>query len=59
MKGVHATEVITFHSDNLTAENTLDEPTKIIPRTSSHTLETPAQKVTVPAHTFNVYKIKK
>lgn len=59
MKGVHATEVITFHSDNLTAENTLEEPTKIIPRTSSHTLETPAQKVTVPAHTFNVYKIKK
>ena len=59
MKGVHATEVITFHSDNLTAENTLDEPTKIIPRTSSHTLETPSQIVAVPARTFNVYKIKK
>ena len=59
MKGNHETQLITFHSDNLDAENTLDEPTKIVPQTSSLVMETPTQKVTVPARTFHIYKIKK
>ena len=59
MKGTHDAQLIVFHSDNLTAENTLEEPGKIIPQTSSLTLETPAPKVTVPARTFHILKIKK
>ena len=59
MKGNHETQLITFHSDNLDAENTLDEPTKIVPQTSSLVMETPTQKVIVPARTFHIYKIKK
>ena len=59
MKGSHATQLITFHSDNLTAENTLEEPTKIVPQTSSMTVTAPLQNVTVPARTFYIYKIKK
>ena len=59
MKGSHATQLITFHSDNLTAENTLEEPEKIIPQTSSMTVNAPQQSVTVPARTFYIYKIKK
>ena len=59
MKGNHETQLITFHSDNLDAENTLDEPTKIVPQTSSLVIGTPTQKVTVPARTFHIYKIKK
>ena len=59
MKGNHETQLITFHSDNLDAENTLDEPTKIVPQTSSLVIGTPTQKVIVPARTFHIYKIKK
>ena len=59
MKGSHATQLITFHSDNLTAENTLEEPEKITPQTSSMTVNAPQQSVTVPARTFYIYKIKK
>ena len=59
MKGSHATRLITFHSDNLTAENTLEEPEKITPQTSSMTVNAPQQSVTVPARTFYIYKIKK
>ena len=59
MKGSHATEVIAFHSDDLTAENTLEDPTKIIPRLTSITVNAPTQSVSVPAKTFYIYKIKK
>ena len=59
MKGSHATQLITFHSDNLTAENTLEEPEKITPQTSSMTVNAPQQSVTVPVRTFYIYKIKK
>jgi alpha-L-arabinofuranosidase len=58
MKGNHETQLITFHSDNLDAENTLDEPTKIVPKTSSLTINAPAQSITIPARTFHIYKIK-
>ena len=59
MKGTHNVQLIFFHSDNLTAENTLEEPEKIIPRTMSITVNAPAQNVSVPARTFCIYKIKK
>ena len=59
MKGSHEAQLITFHSDNLTAENTLDEPEKIVPKTSSLTVNAPQQSVSVPARTFYIYKIKK
>ena len=59
MKGTHNAQLIFFHSDNLTAENTLEEPEKIIPQTMSITVNAPAQNVSVPARTFCIYKIKK
>ena len=59
MKGSHTAQLITFHSDDLNAENTLEEPTKIVPKTSSLTVNAPSQNVTVPARTFHIYKIKK
>ena len=59
MKGSHEAQLISMHSDNLTAENTLDEPNKIVPQTSSVTVSAPSQSVTVPARTFYIYKIKK
>ena len=59
MKGTHNAQLIFYHSDNLTAENTLDEPAKIIPRMMSITVNAPAQNVSVPARTFCIYKIKK
>ena len=59
MKGSHAAQLITFHSDNLNAENTLEEPTKIVPKTSELTVTAPQQNITVPARTFYIYKIKK
>ena len=58
-KGAHQAQLITFHSDDINAENTLDEPTKIVPVTSTLTVTAPAQDITVPAHTFYIYKIKK
>ncbi len=59
MKGTHNAQLIFYHSDNLTAENTLEEPEKIIPRTMSITVNAPVQNVSVPARTFCIYKIKK
>ena len=59
MKGTHNAQLIFFRSDNLTAENTLEEPEKIIPQTMSITVNAPAQNVSVPARTFCIYKIKK
>ena len=59
MKGTHNAQLIFFHNDNLTAENTLEEPEKIIPRTMSITVNAPAQNVSVPARTFCMYKRKK
>jgi alpha-L-arabinofuranosidase len=59
MKGDHAAKLITFHSDNLTAENTLDEPLKIVPQESSLTVSAPSFSTSVPARTFYIYKIVK
>ncbi len=58
-KGSYSAQLISFHSDDLTAENTLDNPTKIVPQTSNLSITAPAQEVTVPARTFYIYRIKK
>jgi alpha-L-arabinofuranosidase len=59
MKGTHDAKLIVFHSDDLTAENTLDEPAKIVPQLTEITVTAPTQTVSVPARTFYIYKIKK
>ena len=58
-KGTREATLISFHSDDLDAENTLDNPTKIVPQTSTLTVNAPSQQVTVPARTFYIYRIKK
>jgi len=58
-KGEHAAELITFHSDKLDAENTLDAPKAIVPQTKSITVNAPSNGISVPARTFAIYKIKK
>ena len=59
MKGEYGAQLISFHSDNLTAENTLDNPKKIVPQESSLTVNAPSFSTSVPARTFYIYKIKK
>ena len=59
MKGTHDAKLIVFHSDDLTAENTLEEPTKIVPQLTEITVTAPTQTVSVPARTFYICKIKK
>lgn len=58
-KGTREATLISFHSDDLDAENTLDNPTKIVPQTSTLTVNAPSHQVTVPARTFYIYRIKK
>lgn len=52
-------EAVSFHSDDPDAENTLDEPYKIVPETSSLDFTGKALEVTVAPKTFMVYVIKK
>ena len=56
-KGTYAARLISLHSDDLTAENTLDNPTKIVPQTSSLSVTAPAQNISVPARTFHIYRV--
>ena len=58
-KGTYSAQLISLHSDDLTAENTLDNPTKIVPQTSSLSVTAPAQEISLPARTFYIYRIKK
>ena len=57
-KGTYAARLISLHSDDLTAENTLDNPTKIVPQTSSLSVTAPAQNISVPARTFHIYRFR-
>ena len=59
MKGTKSATLTTFHADSQTDENTLDNPTKIVPKTQSVSLDAPSASVSVPARTFVMYKIKK
>lgn len=48
----------TLHSDDLNAENTVENPKKIVPQTSDVKIK-PGQTVSIPARTFAIYKIDK
>ena len=56
LKGV---ETVSFHSDDPDAENTLDEPFRIVPQTSALDFEGKALEVTVAPKTFMVYVVQK
>ena len=56
LKGV---EAVSYHSDDLDADNTLDEPEKIVPQTSPLEFEGKALEVTVAPKTFMVYVLQK
>jgi alpha-L-arabinofuranosidase len=56
LKGV---EAVSYHSDDLDADNTLDEPTKIVPQTAPLNFEGKALEVTVAPKTFMVYVLQK
>ncbi len=59
MTGSHKAELITFHSDELTGENTLDKPETITPKSSQIEVSAPDFNASVPAKTFALYKISK
>lgn len=48
-----------FAADNLDGENTLDQPTKYVPKTSSLKIEGNTYTTSIPAKSFYMYKIKK
>ena len=56
LKGV---EAVSFHSDDPDAENTLDEPFKIVPQSSALDFEGKALDMTVAPKTFMVYVVQK
>lgn len=58
MSGTHPAELTTFHASDLVGENTLDEPEKYVPQTSSVTLDASNCNISVPAKTFVMYKIQ-
>lgn len=56
LKGI---EEVTFHSDDMDAENSLDNPYRIVPQTSSLDFEGRTLEVRVAPKTFMVYVIGK
>ncbi|MBQ0046763.1 MAG: carbohydrate binding domain-containing protein [Prevotellaceae bacterium] len=58
-KGTHSATLISLQSDDLNAENSIENPTKITPQTKSISVEAPVANITVPANAFVIYKIKK
>lgn len=52
-------KLITLHSDNLDAENTLDNPNAIVPKESAVNIEGNTLNTKIGAMTFAVYKFKK
>ena len=52
-------KLITLHSDNLDAENTLDNPNAIVPKESAVNIEGNTLNTEIGAMTFAVYKFKK
>jgi alpha-N-arabinofuranosidase len=63
MKGEKSAETITFTSNDMDAENTLDNPEKIIPTNGQTTTVAESKCAAIndnlPAKTFRIYKIKK
>ena len=58
-KGDHAGKLISFHADNLDGENTIEEPHKYEPKTTSVTVTAPTYALKVPAKTFVIYQFAK
>ena len=56
LKGV---QIVSYHSDDLDADNTLDEPEKIIPVYASFDFEGKALEVSIKPKTFMVYVLQK
>jgi alpha-L-arabinofuranosidase len=52
-------EVISLHSDNLEADNTLCHPDNVVPQTGSAKVEGNVLDTTLPARTFAVYIVTK
>jgi alpha-L-arabinofuranosidase len=52
-------EVISLHSDNLDADNTLCHPDAVVPQKSSEKLEGNVLSTSLPARTFSVYIVTK
>ena len=52
-------EAVSFHCDDPDAENTLDEPYKIVPQTTSLDFEGKTLETTAAPKTFMVYVIRK
>ena len=59
LKSIADAKVITLHSDDPIAENTLDQPTKIAPQTTAVAVNGNTLSVEVPAKSFCVYVLKK
>jgi alpha-N-arabinofuranosidase len=63
LKGERSVVTSTFSSNDMDAENTLDNPEKIIPQTGAATAQMSGKssmiKDTISAKTFRIYKIKK
>ncbi len=58
IKGLTSGKVITLHSDKPTAENTLDNPTAIVPQEKAIEVSGTVLDTEVPAQTFAVYVLK-
>ena len=58
MKGVHPAEITVFNASDLVGENTLDEPEKFVPKTTSESIDLDGYKVTIAPKTFMLYKIQ-
>ena len=50
---------ITFHSDNLDADNTVDNPNVVLPKESSVNIEGNVFNAEIGAKTFAIYKFTK
>ncbi|MCD8385924.1 MAG: carbohydrate binding domain-containing protein [Bacteroidales bacterium] len=59
-EGINSATVTTLHSDDLDAENSLDNPARVIPQQEQIALENAQNWTTeLPARTFKVYRFKK
>jgi alpha-L-arabinofuranosidase len=58
-KNTYEGSLTSYSADNMDGENTLDQPTKYVPKTNSIKVEGNTYTTSVPAKTFYMFKIKK
>lgn len=58
-KMIHAATLTTYKADNTDDENTLDDPTKLVPQSVDFRLGAPTLDVTIAAKSFAMYKIER